>query len=385
MQDHSGEKHQVALAYLIEGDVYFRKGDLNAAEAAYKKTLDAKEISSDQKAKALIGLGRISSIQKQTDKALEYYQSAAKAAPDNGSGFLSQAVILENNGDYDKALDLFKQAQKVDPKNRAVAALTKETRKKAEVAGNKEKQERIDQMVRELAATMDSAPVSAPSDGWSSSPLTLWVMDFKTRGYSLEEGQEKLLVSGMEDQLLQHSRVQLVERALLDKLLQELKLGTSKLVDKQTALSLGRMLAAKLVLIGQVVYSGPQTQVSFRLIETETGRITAAVNETFGGSVPVSVLAESLSAKLLEKLKKLYPLRGKISKVEGKEVTLNIGQKAGTRTGQKFAVTGGDVILEVIADQPDAAIAKVIKGEGPLTEGMRVEAIDESPQSPHNR
>ena len=99
-------------------------------------------------------------------------------------------------------------------------------------------------------------------------------MDFKTQGYSLQEGAGKILVFGMEDQLLQHSRVQLVERALLDKLLEELKLGTSRLVDKQTALSLGRILAAKLILIGQVVYSGPQTQVSFRLIETETGRIT---------------------------------------------------------------------------------------------------------------
>ena len=375
-----GKNAQVSLAYLIEGDVYFRRGDLDAAESAYKKALDAEKASGAQKAKAFIGLGRIASVRKQTDKALDYYQSAAKASPDSGAGFLSQAVVLEGRGEYGKALDLFKQARKVDPKNQALAALENETRKKADLSGNKERQDRIDQMVRELVATMDSAPVPTASDGWSSSPLTLWVMDVKTQGYSLQEGQEKLLVSGIEDQLLQNSRVQLVERALLDKLMEELKLGTSRLVDKRTALSLGRILAAKLVLIGHVVYSGPQTQVSFRLIETETGRITAAVNETFGGSVPASALAESLSGKLLEKLNKVYPLRGKISGVKGKEVTLNVGRRVGTRTGQKFAVAGEDVVLEVVADQPETAIAKIMKGEGPLTEGMRVEAIDESPQ-----
>ena len=209
--------------------------------------------------------------------------------------------------------------------------------------------------------------------------MTLWVMDFKTEGYSLQEGEEKLLVSGIEDQLLQHSRVRLVERALLDKLLEELKLGTSKLVDKRTALSLGKILAAKLILIGQVVYSGPQTQVSIRLIETETGRITAAVNETFGGAVPTSVLSGKLSKKLLEKFKKLYPLRGKISEVEGNEVRLNIGQMAGTRKGQRFNVVGEDMSLEVISDQPETSITKVVKGKGPLTKGMRVEASKGGP------
>lgn len=369
----------VSLAYLIQGDVYFRRGDLDSAEAAFKKALDAGKGTGSQKAKAFIGLGRIASIRKQTDKALGYYQSAAKAAPESGVGYLSQAVLLEDRGEYGKALNLFKKAQQYAPNDQVLAALTNETRKKADLASDQKRQDRIDQMVRELVETMKSPPAPVPSDGWSSVPLTLWVMEFKTQGYSLQEGEERLLVSGIEDQLLQHSRVRLVERALLDKLLDELKLGTSKLVDKRTALSLGRILAAKLILFGQVVYSGPQTQVSMRLIETETGRITAAVNETFGGAVPASVLSGKLSKKLLEKLNKLYPLRGKISEVEGNEVRLNIGQMAGTRKGQRFDVVGEDMSLEVISDQPETSIAKVVKGEGPLTKGMRVEASKGGP------
>ena len=307
---------RLRLPYLIRGDVYFRKGQLGAAEDSFQKAIDAEKGTDEQKARAFMGLGRIASVRKQTDKALGYYQAAAGAAPLKGVGYLSQAVLFENMGQYDKALGLFEKARKIAPNDQALVALANETREKVSLASDQKKQERIDRMVLELVETMKSPSVPVPSDGLNSLPLTLWVMEFTTQGYSLQEGEGKLLVSGIEDQLLQHSDVQLVERALLDQLLGELKIGTSKLADKQTALSLGRILAAKLMLSGRIVYSGPQTQVSMRLIETETGRITAAVNETFGGAVPVSVLSESLSEKLLEKLNKLYPLSDKIS--EGK-------------------------------------------------------------------
>jgi class 3 adenylate cyclase/CHAT domain-containing protein/tetratricopeptide (TPR) repeat protein len=374
-----GKNPNVSLAYLIRGDVYFRRGDLDAAQAAYQKAIQVEEGTNLQKAKAYIGLGRIASVRKDTDKALGYYQSAARAAPESGVAYLSQAVLLEDKGDYGKALNLFEKARTVAPNDPVLTALTNEIRKKADLVGDRERQARIDQMVQELMEAMKSPPALVPSDGWSSTPLTLWVMDFKTQGYSLQEGEEKLLVSGIEDQLLQHSRARLVERALLDKLLEELKLGTSQLVDKQTALSLSRLLAAKLILTGQLVYSGPQTHVSMRLIETETGRIAASVTETSGSPVPVAVLSEKLSKLLLNKLNELYPLRGKISEIEGNEVRLNIGQMAGARKGRKFAVVGEDIDLEVISDQSETSIAKVVKGTGPVSEGMRVEASNGGP------
>ncbi|MCF8145705.1 MAG: tetratricopeptide repeat protein [Deltaproteobacteria bacterium] len=370
----------LSLAYLIRGDVYFRRGDLDAAKAAYQKAIAAKKGAGVQKAGAYIGLGRIASIRKETDKALGYYESAARVAPESGVAYLSQAVLFEDKGEYGKALELLEKARTHAPQDQALVALTNETRKKADLAINEERQARIDRMVQELVETMKSPPAPVPSDGWTSTPLTLWVMDVETDGYSLQEGEEKLLVAGIQDQLLQHCRARLVERGLLDKLLAELKLGTSQLVDKQTALSLGRILAARLILTGQVVYSGPQTQVSMRLIETETGRITAAVNETFGSAVPVSIVSEEVSKKVMEKVNENYPLRGKISTVEGNEVTLNIGQMAGTRKGQKYNVIDQDADLEVISDQLETATAKIVKGNTSLVEGMRVEASNGAPK-----
>jgi len=200
-------------------------------------------------------------------------------------------------------------------------------------------------------------------------------MDFQTRGYSLQEGEERLLVSGIYEQVLQNSRVQLVERALLDRLMEELKLGSSQLIDRSTALSLGKIMAARLILSGQVHYADPESQVTMRLIETETGRITAAVNQAFGSAVPVSDLTETLSKDLLEKLRKMYPLRGKISEVKGDEISLNIGQKEGIEIGKRFKVVDEDLVLEVTSVFSDHCMAKVFSGEGQPQTDMRVEIM----------
>jgi CHAT domain-containing protein len=369
----------VCLVYLIRGHVYLRQGKLDEAQAAYRHAFSASKGTEAQKAEALIGLGRIASLRNQLDTALNFYQRASGIDPQGKVGYLSQAVVLERLGRYDDALNLLEKAQKVAPEDQALAAMTNQTRKRATLARDQQKQERINKLVQELLETMKSPPRALPSDGWTSPPLTLWIMDFQTQGYSLQEGEERVLVSGISEQLLEQNRVQLVERALLDRLLEELKLGTSELIDRSTALSLGRILAARLILTGQVVYSGPQTQVSLRLIETETGRISGAVNESFGSAVPLSSLTEQLSEALVEKVEKLYPLRGEITEVKGKEVTLNIGQKAGVVEGDGFKVMVGNQVLEVISTQPDSCLARITKGEQLPQQGMRVEALAKNP------
>jgi hypothetical protein len=278
-------------------------------------------------------------------------------------------------GRYAEALPLLEKARAFAPNDQILAAITNEARRRAAVAGDDEKQQRIDRLVEELLETMNAPPRALTSDGWTSPPLSMWIMDFQTQGYSLQEGEERLLASGITEQLLQHSRVQLVERALLDRLLKELKLGTSAMIDRSTALSLGRLVAARLVLSGRIIYAGPQTQVSLRVIETETGRITAALTEADGSAAAVSVLADKLSQSLIIKLKKIYPLRGKILSQNGQEVKTNIGQKLGIQIGQQLKVMNEDVTLEVIMVQPETSLAKIIKGETALQEDQRVEAL----------
>jgi class 3 adenylate cyclase/CHAT domain-containing protein/tetratricopeptide (TPR) repeat protein len=369
------KKPEVSLTYLIRGNIYLANGKLDAAEAAYQKALQAERQTDAQKAHALIGLGRIATFRQQPDDALKHYQEATGAAPESSLGYISQALFLEDRGHYNKALDLLAKAQALAPRDRALSALTNETRERATLIKDQKKQERIDRTVKELLESMNARTGALPSDGWTSLPLTIWVMDFEVQGYSVQQGQERLLVSGITEQILQHSRARVVERALWDKLVDELKLGTSKLIDRRTMLSLGKILAARLIICGRMVYSGPQVQVSVRLIETETARITAAANEAFGSGVPASVLAEQLSKNLIEKLQQLYPVRGKVLEVKGEKVELNIGQMAGVKAGQRFKVLDGDMSLEVTSIHQDKSLARIVGGKGLVQEGNRVEAM----------
>lgn len=363
------------LTCLIRGNIHLSKGELNAAETAYKEALQVKRQPYIQKADALVGLGRIAAFQKQPNDALGYYQQAVKAAPESTSGYISQALLLENRGDYDQAVDLLVKARALSPRNTALSAFTKETIKRAMFTKDQKKQERINRTVKELLERMKSPLPASRSDGWTSPPLTMWIMDFDVQGYSVYQGQERLLVSDISERILQHSRTNLVERALLDTLVHELKLGSSNLTDQRSMLSLGRILAARLIISGRMVYSGQDVSVSIRLIETETGQITAVLNESFKTTVSVSLSAKRLSDKLLKKLKQLYPLRGKVLDIKNGEISLNIGEMGGVRKGQQFCVSGGDIILEVTSIQQDKSLARKVKGKGLIQKRDQVEEI----------
>ncbi len=86
-------------------------------------------------------------------------------------------------------------------------------------------------------------------------------------------------------------------------------------------------------------------------------------------------MVDKLSETLLSKLRELYPVRGRVLRMEGDNVILNIGQKIRVRAGQRFKVVNDDVELEIISIQQDTSLAKSIKGEKPLENGQRVEAL----------
>jgi hypothetical protein len=118
--------------------------------------------------------------------------------------------------------------------------------------------------------------------------------------------------------------------------------------------------------------------VGLRLIETETGEVKAALNEVFVSTVPPSAIADKLSGALLEKLSALYPLRGKISEVGEKGITLNIGRKHGVAVGQQFRVADTDWILEVTGVDQGHSTARVKRGYGTIMPGLRVELLHSS-------
>ena len=130
-------------------------------------------------------------------------------------------ILLEFVGEkkYDEAGKLFDKARALSKDDHLLEAMISECKKKASLVKNREKQERIDRLVRELLDNFHTSVPQTPSDGWTALPLTVWIMDFPCIGHSLREGEDKLITSGIIDGLIKKSRVRIVERDILDKLM----------------------------------------------------------------------------------------------------------------------------------------------------------------------
>ncbi|MFH2091851.1 MAG: CHAT domain-containing protein [Pseudomonadota bacterium] len=373
------KSHHNLLSYLIRGDIYLRTGTLETAESMYQKALENVKGEPPHQAAAFIGLGRIASLRQQTDTSIGYYQKAVEIDPKNETGYLSQAIVMADTGKPKQALELLEQARKLAPGSQSVALLANNLREKISVSNDEKHQEKIDKMVRDLLDNMSNPSERTPSDEWTSVPLTMWIRDIDVQGVSIQEGEAQLMATGIMDLLIQHSRVQVVERALLDKLLGELKLSTTKLIDQRTALAVGKILAAKLILSGRIIHSGSMTQVSMQLIETETGRISVVVTDSFGVSQSVSAIAGTIAQSLTEKIHAAYRLQGAVMESTDGRIKINIGKHQGVKINQRFnLVHQKDVILEIIEMENDASIARVINGDGTALAGARV--VEELPR-----
>ncbi|MBT8365710.1 MAG: CHAT domain-containing protein, partial [Deltaproteobacteria bacterium] len=113
----------LGLGYLIQGEIYFRKGELDTAQAAFQEVLQASKGTDSQKAKAFVGLGRIARLKKQTDRALNYYKMATEVDPGNKQGYLFSGLVQYDMGNYEEALDLFSRAEQLAPDDRNLSAI----------------------------------------------------------------------------------------------------------------------------------------------------------------------------------------------------------------------------------------------------------------------
>jgi hypothetical protein len=87
--------------------------------------------------------------------------------------------------------------------------------------------------------------------------------------------------------------------------------------DGGTALSVGRLVAARMMVAGHLHFSTNQLRVSLRMIDCETGMIRASLSEVFDQTDSLDVVAGKLQTGIISQLLKQYPIRTTISAVRG--------------------------------------------------------------------
>ena len=259
------------------------------------------------------------------------------------------------------------------------ALLYQRTKQKIEAEESAQQRERVDALVDDLAQAFRQGQTGAPEDRdeWSSQPLTVFCLELTGKGQPpVWEGEDVFLSEKLAMDLTSDPRLQQVERVLLDRLLEELKLGSSELSDPQTALRLGKIMSARLLIAGTAVRYKGKLQVMMRAIDTETTKVVATASAVGAGGQDVEEVADRLGRDFVKKVLAAYPRRGRVVEVRGDAVLVDIGRRIGVEPGLKLAVkeeAAGDMTLEVKEADEETCLA-VPDGQGAVLEkGWRVE------------
>lgn len=150
----------------------------------------------------------------------------------------------------------------------AVAKALKTTRLEETLAGLPPEESSLEAQITRLSAQLLGSLGAAP-------PRRIAMAGFTpVSGPSTQ--LEAFLAEELTTRLVMAKPHTVVERSLLEKALQELRLNQSDLVDPKQAKALGKLTGADAVLVGSTADLGDQVRVAVRLVETETGTVLSA-------------------------------------------------------------------------------------------------------------
>jgi len=128
------------------------------------------------------------------------------------------------------------------------------------------------------------------------------------------------------DALFRQNRFRLVERNLLDVILQEQKLSQTALMDQKTALRVGRMAAAQSILAGDIIETRKGIEIVSRMIDTETSDILSL--EDVYSETKDKQSIQALANGMAIKYHRDFPLTGgSVVSKKGKIIITDMGEQ----------------------------------------------------------
>lgn len=161
------------------------------------------------------------------------------------------------------------------------------------------------------------------------------VLDFQLQGDGFETQDMGVIVAEwFITALVKAGRFEVIERGLIQKLMEEQKLSMTGLVDAKTATKIGQFLGVKTIISGSVMKLQNVIEINSRIIDVETASIIAAENVKSTTAVKLQDLVVQMSEKII----KNFPLEGYIVNKTDSKVTIDLGRVAGVREGMEFSV-----------------------------------------------
>ncbi len=370
------------LVYLIKGNILAGQGDQDGALASYDQAIEGKLSQDWQEAEVFNQAGRIHSEQGQYKQAEAMYLQAYNNNPFSSEILTNRGALYEKQGKAQAALAFYEEALLTDPKDDVAVLLAKRVMQNLAFKEDLERQKRVDTLVSELSERFKKGSVASTevSDSWSSRPMTLAFLGLKSLGGGLlREGMLEVFQQEIAQNLMASGRVSVVEREIMEKLLLELKLGSSELADQETALKLGKLLAARLIVTGSLVQTRGGARLSLRLIDPETSAIKITYSGEIGPDKNLIALGDETGSGIQKRIQSLYPLRGKIALVEEDgQVIINLGKKHGILPGTEMKIISeGEAIMmdgKIIGHRKKkVGLLEIVEVEDRLSYGKLIE------------
>ena len=164
------------------------------------------------------------------------------------------------------------------------------------------------------------------------SRLSVAVLTFASneKAQNLAESVTEKLVT----QLVNLRRFRVIERSALDKIMEEQKLGMTGFVDDETAVKVGKLAGADLIILGRINIEIGFAKVSARGIDTETSELIVA-KEVNSGNTNIETIEYLVEQVAIDIYNDLPLVEGIIMEVEDNQIILSIGSNVGVRKGTK--------------------------------------------------
>ena len=166
--------------------------------------------------------------------------------------------------------------------------------------------------------------------------LNIAILPFDTKGIGGELGEIDLL-DKLTTVFYNMNRFKVIERAQLEQILSEQKLGLSGVVDVSTAAQIGKGMGVDAVVCGSIARAGNTASIDARLVDTETAAVITA-QDAYANGITLPALSQMI-LEVAVKIKNELPMaNGYVIGVENDRVTIDLGRAKGMRKGMKCLV-----------------------------------------------
>ncbi len=130
------------------------------------------------------------------------------------------------------------------------------------------------------------------------------ILDFKNNGPASQQHLSEGIANMLATTLAGSAAIEVVERSALDKIVQEMKLGMTGLVDPKSAAQVGKVAGANLVVIGSYTALGKSIRIDAKVVNVETAVIVkgAAASAKATSLENLDDAVDALAQKLLTNL-----------------------------------------------------------------------------------